>query len=95
MSAMATGTDSEELAHLRRLWEMHYEISTDGIDWVAKRRAEPGTVLTRPTSESLGWAIRGDCLKADDGGYWIERQSGPPYYVAPLPATTRVPNSTA
>jgi hypothetical protein len=91
---LSSGDREQELAQLKRLWEMHYEMSTDGVDWVAKRRSGPGTVLTRPTSDSLRMAIRHDCCKADSGGYWIETMSGPPYYVAPLPATVRVPNST-
>lgn len=92
---MLSNQDEEELANLRRMWEMHYDISTDGYEWLAKRRAVPGTVLNRPTSESLSWAIRGDVCKADDGGHWVERQSGPPYYVPPMPAVSRTPNSTA
>jgi hypothetical protein len=73
---------------------MHYDISTDGMEWVARRRAEPGTLLTPPTSDSLRLAIREDCCKASDGGYWIESASGPPFYVAPLPATARIPISS-
>ena len=77
---MLNDTDREQLAQLRRLWEMHYDISTDGTEWVARRRAEPGTVLTRPTSDSLRLVIREDCCKASDGGYWIDTASGPPFY---------------
>jgi hypothetical protein len=65
------------------------------VEWVARRRAEPGTVLARPTSESLRLAIREDCCKAADGGYWVETMSGPPFYVAPWPATAKIPHSAA
>jgi hypothetical protein len=82
--------DREQLIRLRWRWEKSYDIDCDGGTWTARRRDDPGVVLTEPSSQKLGLAVKDDSARrkagTGRGGYWIETCSGPPYFVATPPA---------
>jgi hypothetical protein len=85
-----SGEDREQLIRLRWLWEKSYVINFDGALWTAVSLADPPVVLEEETSGGLWRSIREDNAQrkatGSRGGYWIERCSGPPYFVATPPA---------
>ena len=82
--------DREQLMRLRWLWEKGYDIDCAGGTWTARSQADPGVVLTEPSSQKLWLAIKDDNARrkaeTSRGGYWVETCSGPPYFVAAPPA---------
>ena len=84
----------EESGHTQRIVEAF--IDCDGDTWTARPHADGEALLSEPTSMALWQAIKEDNarrkaarLQAETGqdGYWIERCSGPPYFVAKNPET--------
>jgi hypothetical protein len=90
--------DREHLMRLRWLWETSYQIDCVGGTWTARRHRDPDVVLTADSGGEMWRVIVADNAqrKAETGGggYWVERCSGPPYYVAPeAPPQPRLRNS--
>jgi hypothetical protein len=48
------------LLQLRGLWQEAYAVTVSGGTWTARRRDDPGRVLTADTAARLRWQIRTD-----------------------------------
>jgi hypothetical protein len=78
-----TREQREQLIWLRWLWP-GYKIDCDGRTWSASPSIAPDEVITADTHQAL-WGK----IKTDNGlrdwpkrtGYWVERMSGPPFWV--------------
>jgi hypothetical protein len=78
-----TREQREELVRLRWLWP-GYKIDCDGRTWSACPSIALDEVITAGTHQAL-WGK----IKTDNGlrdwpkrtGYWVERMSGPPFWV--------------
>jgi hypothetical protein len=78
-----TQDQQEQLARLRWLWE-DYRIGCDGETWSAAPWVALDEVITAGTQRELWDEVKADHARRDwppRTGYWVERCSGPPYWV--------------
>lgn len=78
-----TREQREQLIRLRSLWP-GYTIDCDGRTWSACPSIAPDEVITAGTHQALQGKIRTDNALRDwpkRTGYWVERMSGPPFWV--------------
>jgi hypothetical protein len=78
-----TREQREQLIRLRRLWP-GYKIDFGGGTWSASPSIAPDEVITAETHQALQGKIKTDNDLRDwpkRTGYWVERMSGPPYWV--------------
>jgi hypothetical protein len=78
-----TREQQEQLIRLRSLWP-GYKIDFDDGAWSASPSIAPDEVITADTHQALQGKIKTDNDLRDwpkRTGYWVERMSGPPYWV--------------
>jgi hypothetical protein len=78
-----TREQREQLIRLRSLWP-GYKIDCDGRTWSASPSIATDEVITAGTHQALREKIKTDNARRDwpkRTGYWVERMSGPPYWV--------------
>ena len=78
-----TQEQQEQLSRLRWLWP-DYKVEFDGTTWSACPFIAPDETLTAGTDPELWDKLRTDKATRDwppRTGYWVERASGPPFWV--------------
>lgn len=78
-----TRQQREQLIRLRSLWP-GYQIDCDGRTWSASPSIAPDETVSAGTHRDLEAKIKTDNGLRDwpkRTGYWVERMSGPPYWV--------------
>jgi hypothetical protein len=86
-----TADQRRELTEIRWIWDKCYALNCDGVHWTAIP-AGTDAVLAADCADQLWQIVRRDnaarMARVADGGYWIETQSGPPFYQPPASETT-------
>jgi hypothetical protein len=71
-----------ELNYLKLTWDRFYDITYDGITWLAVPKGTE-VVLRADSRDQMRTVLMMDAPgRSKRPGRWIERASGPPYFVA-------------
>jgi hypothetical protein len=71
-----------ELNYLKLTWDRFYDITYDGSTWSAVPKGT-GVVLHADSKDQMRTVLMMDAAgRSKRPGRWIERASGPPYFVA-------------